>query len=79
MTLHITGTTYAVVPSPCDPEAATKVFRLRKADRTAYHVAATLHGLICDCPDFTFHRDGRDPAGCKHIKALVAVGLLARP
>ena len=30
----------------------------------------------CDCPDFTFKREGIDPEGCKHIKALVACGLI---
>ncbi len=36
-----------------------------------------VQGHTCDCPDFIFHRDGLDPGGCKHIKALVACGLLA--
>jgi hypothetical protein len=53
-------------------------FRLKKADGTIYDLAETCHGLTCDCPDFTFHRDGLDEGGCKHIKAMVAVGLLSR-
>jgi hypothetical protein len=77
LTLHINGTAYAVRPMACDPAAASRSFRLRKADGTACHLGATTHGPDCDCPDFTFHRDGIDPAGCKHIKALAAVGLLA--
>ncbi len=32
--------------------------------------------ITCDCPDFIFRRDGIDPEGCKHIKAMVAYGLL---
>jgi hypothetical protein len=35
-----------------------------------------VHGPLCDCPDFNWRRDGRDPKGCKHICALRAVGLL---
>ena len=54
--------------------AALRAFRLRKEDGTVYHIAVTEHGPTCDCPDWTFHRDGIDPAGCKHIKALNAVG-----
>jgi hypothetical protein len=78
LTLTINGTEYGVKPIPCDPPAAIKAFRLRKANGTAYDVAQTTHGLVCDCPDFVFHRDGIDEAGCKHIKALVALGMLAK-
>jgi hypothetical protein len=77
LTLHIDSTAYAVRPIPCDREAASLLFRLRKSDGTTYYVAATPQGPDCDCPAFTWH--GRDRNGCKHIKALVAVGLLHRP
>ena len=76
LTLVINGAAYNVRPVQTDADAALKAYRLRKSDGTAYHVALTVHGLTCDCPDFTFNRDGIDPAGCKHIKAMVAVGLL---
>jgi hypothetical protein len=76
LTMEINGTDYRVEPSPAGSDAATKGYRLRKRDGTAYDVARTEFGLICDCPDFIFHRDGLDPAGCKHIKAMVAYGLL---
>jgi hypothetical protein len=77
LTLHINGVTYNVRPIACDPTAALQAFRLRKADGTAYHVALTPDGLTCDCPDFTWHRngDGVDDC-CKHIKAMIAVGML---
>ncbi len=78
LTLSINGTSYGVKPIPCDPPAAIKAFRLRKTDGTAYDVAQTTHGLVCDCPDFVFNRDGIDEAGCKHIKALVALGMLSK-
>ena len=70
LTLHINGIAYAVRPIACDPAAALKAIRLRKADGTIYHIALTEHGPICDCPDFTFSREGIDPAGCKHILRL---------
>lgn len=67
---------YTFRPNRADSFAATKAFRLRKADGTAYDVAQTVHGHTCDCPDRVFHRDGLDPTGCKHIKSLIACGLL---
>src|SRR5690242_17481677 len=76
LTLTINGTAYAVRPVPADPSAALQAFRLRKGDGTAYYVARQPHGCECDCPDFIFHRDGLDPAGRKHVKALRACGLL---
>ena len=52
-----------------------RAFRLtRKED--IYDVAQTVHGAVCDCPDFIFRRDGRDPEGCLHIRAMRAVGIL---
>jgi hypothetical protein len=74
LTLTINGTHYSVRPNV---GAACVAFRLKKPDGTIYDVARTEHGLTCDCPDFVFHREGRDPAGCKHTKAMAACGLLA--
>ena len=52
-----------------------RAFRLsRKGD--VYDVAQTVHGPTCDCPDFIFRRDGLDPLGCLHIRAMRAVGML---
>lgn len=75
--LVITGTRYAARVLPADPESGVfRLVRLRKNDGTAYYVHSGEHGCGCDCPDFTFSRDGIDPDGCKHVKALCAVGLL---
>jgi hypothetical protein len=76
LTLTINGTAYAVKPVACDPGAALRCFELRKGDGTRYHSSQHEHGAECDCPDFVFHRDGLDPAGCKHVRALVACGML---
>jgi hypothetical protein len=76
LTIHINGTAYNVRPIAVDPTAADRAFRLRKADGVAYDVAATEHGPTCTCPDYVWARDGLDPAGCKHIRALTVVGLL---
>lgn len=77
LVLLINGTPYHVRPLQPHPEVASRALRLTKADGTAYDVAATVHGLECSCPDFTFHRQGRDAKGCKHIAALRVCGLLA--
>ncbi len=74
--LMIQRTLYAVSPLECDPSIAAKAFRLNKPDGTLYDVAQTPHGHRCDCPDFIFRRDGRDPDGCLHIRAMRAVGIL---
>ena len=77
LTVHIRGDAYAVRIIEADPDAdVSKLIRLRKADGTAYHVARTAHGATCDCADQTFRHEGRDGSGCKHIRALRAVGLL---
>jgi hypothetical protein len=78
LTMAINGVDYRVEPNPPGAYAAEKAYRLSKPDGTAYDVALTHYGLTCDCPDFIFHRDGIDPDGCKHIKAMVAYGLLDR-
>jgi hypothetical protein len=76
LVLTINGTDYVVRPVLADSSVALKAFRLRKEDGTIYDIAQTAHGLECDCPDALFRRDGRDATGCKHVKALVACGLL---
>jgi hypothetical protein len=74
--LIIRKTVYRVRALRCDRTAALRAFRLGKADGTIYDVKQTHFGNECDCPDFIFRRDGLDPNGCKHVKALVAEGLL---
>lgn len=67
---------YAVRKIDCDPLIGDQAYRLLKADGNCYDVIQTRYGPSCDCPDFLFRRDGLDPAGCKHIQALVACGLI---
>ena len=76
LSLFINGTAYDVRPLSADARTAIKAFRLRKFDGTEYDIAQMVHGIACDCPDFTFKREGIDPEGCKHVKALVACGLI---
>lgn len=77
LVLTIRRTDYDVRPVRCDPIIAERAFRLAKADGTLYDVVQTPFGPECDCPDFVYRRQGLDPAGCKHVQALVACGLIA--
>lgn len=79
LTLHIDGTPYAVRPMPAECFGATgRAWRLRKADGAAYDVAETPDGATCDCGDQTFRHESIDAIGCKHIRALRALGILGR-
>src|SRR5262245_31280132 len=75
--LTIDQNIYRVHPISCENAAVIKAFRLNKPDGTLYDVAQTPYGAQCDCPDFVYRRDGLDPAGCKHVQALVAQGMIA--
>ncbi len=77
--LMINQAVYRVRPILGGGSDTIKAFRLNKPDGTLYDVALTPFGVECDCPDFIFRREGLDPAGCKHVKALVAQGLLDPP
>ncbi len=74
--LTIGGTSYALEPIASRARSRSAAFRLVKRDGTIYDVESTTHGPVCDCPDYVFRRDGLDPTGCKHIKALVGSGLI---
>src|SRR3712207_5394394 len=71
LTLTIGETDYSAQPIRSDWHA--RAYQLRKLDgsEVVYHVAAGEHGPECDCPDATF-RDRK----CKHMGAMVAIGLL---
>ncbi len=75
LTLTINGLHYGVRRIDSEDDAVTRAFRLTRND-DIYDVAQTVHGPVCDCPDFIFRRDGRDPDGCLHIRAMRAVGIL---
>ena len=75
LTLTINGLHYAVRPIASQADDVPRAFRLSRKD-DVYDVAQTVHGPTCDCPDFIFRRDGLDPLGCLHIRAMRAVGML---
>jgi hypothetical protein len=54
--------------------------RLLKEDGENYDLDTRAEPWQCECPDFQFRRDGRDPNGCKHVAALrLALPLLSAP
>jgi hypothetical protein len=79
LTLSIEGVHFSVRPNRSEDETIRRAFRLRRLplrSQIIFDVAETVHGAVCDCPDFVFRRDGLDPRGCLHIRAMRAVGLL---
>lgn len=73
LTLTIRGTVYAVRRVASEDGRA---FRLGKRDGEAHDVAETPYGPTCTCGDYVWRREHLDPAGCKHIRSLRAVGLI---
>lgn len=75
LTLRIDGTAYHVGPHRSHrPFASVKAFWLRKAsDGVECIVGQTLTGMTCTCPAFQMWQG---PPTCKHVRALVAAGLL---
>lgn len=78
LTLTIRDDAYSVRPARPLPEGVWGAWRLGGPDGKAYLITDGDAGAECDCPDFRFRHGGRD-GGCKHVRALRAVGLLERP
>jgi hypothetical protein len=81
LTLSINGVHFSVRPIQSEDDQVHRAFRLRRIPFLAgvsFDVAETVHGATCDCPDYVFRRDGLDPRGCLHIRAMRAVGLLGK-
>ena len=74
--LRISGTVYMLSRLDRPRAAVLEGWRLTKRDGTQYDCCRTEHGYSCDCPDYAWRRDGVEPDGCKHTRALVRVGLL---
>lgn len=73
-TVEVKGLGYQVEPLRSEDGPA---YRLTSPKGKVYDVEDTCHGATCDCPDFVCRRAGLDAAGCKHVKALKAAGLIA--
>jgi hypothetical protein len=73
----IDRTAYVLLPLSRAVDQSPRAYRLVKSDGAVYDLSETSYGPACDCPDYIYRRDGLDPSGCKHIKALVRHGLMA--
>lgn len=76
-TFEIEGVRYWVIPHRPHPEVAVKAFRLKKLSQlgdplAVYDVRLAAHGPECDCLGWL-----RWQRPCKHIKTLVAMGMLS--
>jgi hypothetical protein len=72
LTLSINGQSYTLRSIPSDWHAAAWSLRKVAEPLTVYHVTRDhAHGPECDCPDATYRE-----RACKHVKSLVACGLL---
>ena len=75
LALRINGEPYRVRPLPTD-FGGIKAFRLTRSDGEYHDIDRHVHVCECICGDFVFRREGLDPAGCKHVRACQACGLL---
>jgi hypothetical protein len=76
--IEIAGTSYGVevIPAPAYGPFSRAVRLHKTGSDKVYDVADAPFGATCDCADFVFRRDGKDPAGCKHIKRLRVLRLI---
>ena len=71
---------YFVIPLRPDADVAVKAFRFKKADGTTYDVSLNAEGRFsCDCLGFLKHGMCKDGRGCKHVRCLVAAGMMPAP
>jgi hypothetical protein len=78
ITFHVEGYDYRVFP--LSAEAPQKAYRLKKPDGESYDVLLNEEGQYsCECLGFLRHGMCRDGRGCKHIRCLVAAGMLPPP
>jgi hypothetical protein len=76
--IEIQGTSYGVevIPAPAYGPFSRAVRLSKVGTDKVYDVADAPNGATCDCADFIFRRDGKDPHGCKHIKRLRVLRLI---
>jgi hypothetical protein len=77
VTVTINGVDYRCFPIAAG-SGGIRAFRLSKQAGAGdvYDVVQVVGGIECDCADAVFRRNGLDPRGCKHARALRAAGLL---
>lgn len=73
---HPNTTCYSLLKLDPHPQVGHPAWRLTKETSEHYDVILTPHGAECSCADWTYRRNHKDALGCKHVRALRAVGLL---
>lgn len=57
-----------------------RTVRLESAKGDVYDICQDTERVTCTCPDWTYrHADLPYSDGCKHIKAIVTIGLMVNP
>jgi hypothetical protein len=74
--VRIRGVDYTARPVRPETSDCIRAWRLRRPNGEAYLVGETIDGATCECGDFVFRHEGNDQVGCKHVRALRALGLL---
>ena len=76
LTLRIGETAYNVRPVATVETVEVKAFHLTREGSPPYRVSQTDRGFRCSCPDAQYRHGDPDDAGCKHVRAMRAVGLV---
>jgi hypothetical protein len=77
ITFSIDGQDYRIIPIPV--EAGQKAYRFKKGDVT-YDVLLNEEGVYsCECKGFLRYGMCKDGRGCRHIRTLVAAGMIQAP
>jgi hypothetical protein len=76
LTVTIRGAAYTARPIRPETSEVARAWRLCKVYGTTYTVADTIDGTTCDCTNLVFRHEGHDQVGCKHVRALRALGLI---
>ena len=80
ITFTVEGTDYFVIPLHPDADVAVRAFRFKKSSGESYDVRLDAEGHFgCECKGFLRWGMCRDGRGCKHIKCLVAAGMMPPP
>lgn len=73
LTLTIRGDRYRVRPVRADYGRGWRLHKL--GAQSVHQVVEHPAGPLCSCGDWTYRPDVRG-SGCKHVRALVALGLI---
>jgi hypothetical protein len=73
----IATTRYLIRPMPWKEGRAYKLRATIRGKVKEIHVAETSRGPSCDCGCLAHHHEKNAIPGCRHVRALVAFGLIS--